>query len=71
MWVILKLPCFRTYLPQRLTIFHKEPHLLLKKNLNLIKYKLYGPWNDDKVNQKMRIKQKYWELFQPQMGQFT
>ena len=32
--------------------FSKEPHLLLK-NINIIKYQLCGPWNDEKVKQKM------------------
>ena len=32
---------------------------LIPKTLNIIKYQLCGPLNDDKVNQKMMIKYKY------------
>ena len=46
LWAIFKLPqC--TALPP------KQPCQLLQKNVERVKYQLYGPWNDDKVNNKL------------------
>ena len=47
-WIIL----FQAVAASMANTFPKEPHLLLHKNLNIIKYQLYGAWNDEKVNPK-------------------
>ena len=46
-------PCFSPYMPKCPTLFPKEPHILLCKNSEWIKYQLCGLWNDSKVNQKL------------------
>ena len=46
---------FEVYLKHYWEIYYNKsarPHPLLHKNLNIIKYQLCGPWNDEKVNQE-------------------
>ena len=44
-------PLFQAVAASMAKIFFKEHHLLFQENLNIIKYQLCAPLNDEKVNQ--------------------
>ena len=54
--ILQGIPLFQAVASPKANTLPKEPHLLLQKNLNITKYQLCGPQNDEKVNQKMIIK---------------